>query len=60
MLFHNYMSVGIQCGMKLILRYLFEKATTIKPFNLEIIRIINFYILRSELSIAVAKKKMFL
>lgn len=58
MLFHNHMSIGIQCGMKLIIRYLLEKAATVMSFNLEIIRIINFYMLRSELSIAVAKKKM--
>lgn len=51
------MSIGIQCGMKRIIRYLFEKAVTVMPFNLEIIRIINFYMLRSELSITVAKKE---
>lgn len=52
------MSIGIQRGMKRIIRYLFEKAVTVMPFNLEIVRIINFYMLRSELSITVAKKKM--
>ena len=44
--------------MMLIIKDLFEKAA-VRPFNLELMRFINFYMLRSELSITVAKKKVF-
>lgn len=43
--------------MMLIIKDLFEKAANVRPFNLELMRFINFYMLRSELSITVAKKK---